>query len=133
MARSAQETDFVVKVEGVGSFTFGKRTMRDEIAIQVEFARIIDGVEPTAWLQTVGGWLSTLRVLTVRAPADFSAEDLDPLDDDTYAKLGKVYDALTEKERSFRRTKNSGSQGSGAAPGHDGGVLVPEKVQPSGD
>jgi hypothetical protein len=125
MARTAQDTDFVVKVEGVGSFTFGKRTMRDEIAIQVEFARIIDGVEPTAWLQTVGGWLSTLRVLTVRAPAGFDADDLDPLDDVSYATMGKVYEALAEQERSFRRNKSGGSKGDGAAPGQDGGVLVP--------
>ena len=125
MARTAQDTDFVVKVEGVGSFTFGKRTMRDEIAIQVEFARIIDGVEPTAWLQTVGGWLSTLRVLTVRAPAGFAADDLDPLDDDTYATLGKVYDALAEQERSFRRQKNGGSKGNSPSSGDYGGVLVP--------
>jgi hypothetical protein len=125
MARTPQDTDFVVKVEGVGAFTFGKRTMRDEIAIQVEFARIIDGVEPTAWLQTVGGWMSTLRVLTVRAPAGFSVDDLDPLDDETYATMGKVYDALAEQERSFRRQKNGGSKGAGAASGQDGGVLVP--------
>jgi hypothetical protein len=125
MARTAQDTDFVVKVEGVGSFTFGKRTMRDEIAIQVEFARIIDGVEPTAWLQTVGGWMSTLRVLTVRAPAGFDLDDLDPLDDESYALMGKVHNALAEQERSFRRSKNGGSKGNSPASGDDGGVLVP--------
>ena len=133
MARTPQETDFVVKVEGVGAFTFGKRTMRDEIAIQVEYARIIDGVEPTAWLQAVGGWMSTLRVLTVRAPAGFDLDELDPLDDASYSLMGKVYDALSEQERSFRRPKSGRGKGSGAAPGDDGGVLVSPKVQPSGD
>ncbi len=114
MARKPSETDFIVQVEGIGSFTFGQRKLSDEIAIQVEFARIIDGVEPTAWLQTVGGWMSVLRVLTVRAPADFVLDDLDPLDDDTYAKLAKVHDALSEKERSFRRSKNTAGEGTGA-------------------
>lgn len=111
MARTAQTTDFLVDVPGIGSFTFGKRRMADEIAIQVEFARIVDGVEPTAWLQAVGGWLSALRTLTVRAPAGWDLDEMDPLDDETYAKLNAVYTALIEKERSFRRGKAVVSEG----------------------
>lgn len=114
MPRVAQETDFTVKVEGVGAFTFGKRTMRDEIAIQVEFARMIDGVEPTSWLQAVCGWLSTLRVLTVRAPDGWDLDDLDPLDDESYGKLSRVFDALSEQERSFRRGKKPASEAIGS-------------------
>lgn len=115
MARQPQETDFIVPVDNVGTFTFGKRTMRDEVAIQVEFARIIDGVEPTSWLQAVGGWLSTFKVLTVRAPAGWDVETLDPLDPETYAKMNRVYDALTEKERSFRRKPGVDGEGAGQA------------------
>lgn len=113
MPRIAQPTDFNVPVEGVGTFTFGKRTMRDEISIQVEFARIIDGVEPTSWLAAVGGWMSALKVLTVRAPDGWDIETLDPLDDETYAKLARVYEALADKERSFRRQSKGGSEASG--------------------
>lgn len=105
MARKAQETDFTVDVEDVGTFTFGRRTMADEIRVQVEYARIIEGVEPTNWLQIVGGWLSALRVLTVRAPAGWDVDALDPLDDETYAKLGKVHGALTTQEATFRSGK----------------------------
>lgn len=114
MARIAKDTDYTVKVDGVGTFTFGRRTMRDEIAIQVEYARIIDGVEPTAWLQAVGGWLSVLRVLTVRAPEDWDLDTMDPLDDGTYARLSKVYETLADQERSFRRGSKPAGQGSGA-------------------
>lgn len=113
MARTPRETDFTVPVDGVGTFTFGRRTMRDEISIQVEFARLIDGVEPTAWLQAVCGWVSALRVLTVRAPEGWDLDGMDPLDDDTYARLSRVYDALIEKERSFRRDKKPSGEGSG--------------------
>lgn len=102
MAREARETDFPVTVDGVGTFTFGRRTMKDEIAIQVEYARIIDGVEPTNWLALVGGWISTLKTMTVRAPDGWDIDALDPLDPETYAKLSKVHAALAEKERSFR-------------------------------
>lgn len=111
MARTPQPTDFVVKVEGVGSFTFGRRTMKDEIGIQVEYARLIDGVEPTSWLQAVCGWLSVFKVLTVRAPEGWDLDELDPLDDETYAKMSTVYEALTEQERSFRRGKDAASKG----------------------
>lgn len=103
MARTPKETDFTVPVEGIGNFTFAKRTMADEIKIQVKYAEIIDGVEPTTWLTLVGSWISTLSVLTVRAPADWDIDELDPLDNETYAKLKLVFESLTEQERSFRR------------------------------
>lgn len=98
-------------------FHFAKRTMRDEIAIQVEYAKIIDGAEhPTAWLETMGGWLSALRVLTVRAPDGWDIDEMDPLDDETYLKLGRVHGALIEQERSFRGKSKLGSEAGGAAP-----------------
>lgn len=110
MARQGNATDFSVDVEGVGTFQFGRRTMRDEIKIQVEYARLIEGVEPTEWLAVVAGWIATLKVLTVMAPADWDIEEMDPLDDETYARLARVHQALVDKERSFRRKPAAGSQ-----------------------
>lgn len=116
MPRQRQDTDFTVNVENIGQFTFGKRTMRDEVAIQVEYARLIDGVEPTAWLKAVCGWLSALSVLIVSAPSGWDMDSMDPLDDETYARLNQVYEALRERERSFRRGKTAvGEAGSPAA------------------
>ena len=103
MARIPAETDYTVDVDGVGTFTFGRRKMADEVKIQVEYARLIDGVKPTEWLAIVAGWLSVLKTLTVRAPEGWDLDDLDPTDDATYAKLSRVHSALTEKESSFRR------------------------------
>lgn len=100
--RPSRPTDFTVPVEGVGRFVFGKRTMADELAIQREYADIIQGIEPTVWLETMGGWLSVLRVLTVDAPAGWDLDELDPLDEETYAKLSRVYEELRNQERSFR-------------------------------
>lgn len=114
MARAAKPSDFTVNVPDVGSFTFGQRTMRDEVAIQVEFARMIDGVEPTAWLEMVCGWISTLKVLTVRAPDGWDLDELDPLDDESYAKMHAVHQALGEQERSFRRGPGVAGQADGA-------------------
>lgn len=133
MARPRSTTDFDVPVAGVGTFTFGRRKMADEMAIQVEYARMIDGVQPTEWLSLVAGWISALKIMTVRAPEGWDIDEMDPLDDDTYAKLMKVHAALTEKERSFRKGSAAGGQGAGAGGGEDGRVLVPSEVRPDGE
>ena len=111
MARRASPTDFIVDVEGVGSFTFGRRKMGDEIKIQVEYARMIEGVEPTDWLATVAGCIAALKVLTVRAPEDWDIDEMDPLEDDTYRKLLKVHRALSDKEASFRSGSKTDGEG----------------------
>ena len=117
MTRTAKPTDFTVPVEGVGTFTFGRRTMRDEVAIQVAYARIIDGVIPTAWLEAVGGWISVLGVMVARAPDGWDVDSLDPTDPETYAKLRIVYEALSVREASFRRRPGVSGEavGEGAA------------------
>ena len=117
MARISKDTDYIVPVEGIGNFTFGRRKMADEIAIQREYADIIGGVPATAWLATVGTWLSAFKVLTVRAPAGWDIDEMDPLDDETFEKLKRVYDALCEKELSFRRKPGTISEGSSPVQG----------------
>lgn len=126
--RRPQPSDFIVDVEGVGSFTFAKRTMKDEIDIQVEYARLIQGVEPTEWLSRVGGWISTLKVLTVRAPDKWDLDDMDPLDEKVYEDMLLVYLALRAKEDSFRRKPGAGSEEGGQAAGQDNRLLVPAPV-----
>ena len=116
MARIARDTDFTVDVEDVGRFTFGRRSMRDEVALQVEYAKLIDGAEPTEWLATVCGWLAAFKVLIVRAPEGWDIEEMDPLDQSTYAKMSRVYSALRLKEQSFRRSPSGGSESNGAGP-----------------
>jgi hypothetical protein len=120
MARSAMATDFDVMVEGIGNFRFAKRTMRDELAIQVEYARMIDGVIPTDWLHSVAGWISALTVLTVKAPDGWDIEAVDPLDPDTYANLALVYEALVTRERSFRKRPEKDGETGRAEQGENG-------------
>lgn len=110
MNRTPRSSDFEVLVEGVGTFLFARRTLADEIVIQREYARIIDGVTPTEWLATMAGWLSVLRTITLRAPAGWDLDALDPLDPESYEKLFKVYTALRDKEGSFRPGLGSSSE-----------------------
>ena len=130
MARKPHITDFTVPVEGIGTFTFARRKMADEIQIQVEYARILDGVQPTEWLALVGGCLSALKVLTVKAPEGWDINELDPVDDESYAKLMQVHAALVSKERSFRRKSTDTGEAAGQGNGPVGGVLVSEEIQP---
>lgn len=132
MAKTPQPTDFIVKVDDVGQFTFARRKMKDEIAIQVEYSRMLDGVVPTPWLDVVAGWISALRVLTVRAPEGWDVDEMDPLDADVYARIGKVHGALTKKEQDFRSQAGGRGQGAGSGAVPDGQVLVPPEVQPDG-
>ena len=102
MARIPNKSDFTVNVDGVGSFTFGRRKLSDEVAIQREYAAILDGVKPTDWLEIVGNWIAVFKVMMVSAPSGWDLEEMDPLDNGTYQKMKRVYDAFIEKERSFR-------------------------------
>lgn len=102
--RTPAPSDFQLDVEGVGHFVFGRRTLRDEARIAAEYSRLTEGVAtPTEDLVLLASWMSTLAVLTSGAPEGWDVDGLDPLDPDTYTRLGKVYAALREKEGSFRR------------------------------
>jgi hypothetical protein len=114
MARQPKPTDFRVPVPNVGDFVFAKRTMRDEVATQVEYARMLDGVTPTPWLEAVCGAMADLGVLTVKAPDGWDIESMEPHDPETYAKLIAVHRGLLEKERSFRSGSAQAGEASGA-------------------
>lgn len=133
MARTGDSTDFNVDVEGIGTFRFGRRRMRDEIKIQVEYARLIDGAKPTDWLSMVAGWIATLKVMTVQAPEGWDIDSMDPLDDASYANLMKVNAALSAKEASFRRKPGAAGEGGGQGEVQDGGVLVPPTLPAGGN
>jgi len=130
MVRAPHQTDFTVDVEGIGTFTFARRRMADEFKIQTEYARILDGVKPTDWLDLVAGWKSVLSVLTVKAPEGWgrdifgepteNIDDMDPMDKDVYARIGRVFKALTDKERSFR----SGPAKAGPSDGEGSGGVA---------
>lgn len=118
--KSNPATDFQITVDDVGMFTFGRRTFADEFAIQRKFADLTGGGPTTEWLRLVGGWVSTLAVLTVKAPEGWDIDAMDPLDPDVYAQLNRVHDALLDREYSFRgRTREGSEAGSETQSGND--------------
>lgn len=125
-SRQPAATDFFVSVEGVGRFSFAQRRMDDELKIAVEYSLITQGIDtPSAWLSIMAGALSQLRVLTVTAPEGWDLDEMDPLNEDTYAKIVKVHRALREKETSFREKPATAGQDSGPGDSEGVGVLVP--------
>lgn len=121
MAREPQPTDFVISVEGIGSFTFSKRTLRSGFAISAEYARLTEGEPLDALTGRFAEAVATLKVLMVDAPSGWGAADLDdmsPYDDATYANLLKVWGALSDKEETFRRA-GAKSKGGGEDEGGD--------------
>lgn len=131
MNRKSLPNDFALNIEGIGTFVFGRRTMRDEIKMQVEYAKLIDGATPTDWLASVCGWISCLTVMTVSSPDGWDIDLLDPMDNESYANLAKVYAALDKKEASFRAKPKGEDSRTGHGDVGDGGVLVSQEVQPT--
>lgn len=116
--REPSKTDFHVDVDGIGHFVFARRVMRDELRISAEYSRLTEGLEkPTNWLDSLAGWMATLKVLIVTAPLNWDPEEMDPFDDETEEKILKVYAALRAKESSFRKAKGTGSEAGGKAEG----------------
>lgn len=134
MARQASKLDFPVEIEGVGTFIFGRRTLKDELRIQAEYSRITEGVEtPTLMLYTLGIAIATIRVLMVQAPQGFDLDALDPIEEDTFTLLQSVYEGVKAKEYSFRKKSGKGSEENSAPDVKLDGVLVSQEVQPSAD
>lgn len=99
----ADPKTFVENVEGIGTFTFRRRSMLDELNIAAEFSRFLDGVAtPTPYFENLAGMLAVLKVLTVDAPDEWDPISLDPLDPDSYQRLLSVHGALRAREDTFR-------------------------------
>lgn len=127
--RRPQATDFYETVEGIGRFRFARRKLADELQIQRLYAEYAGGVEPTAWLATLAEYLSTLNTLTVEAPEGWDMDNMDPLDNETYQKINRVFVALREREETFRGKSGAVGKGTGAQDAEQRGSLVSPDIQ----
>lgn len=131
MARQPKANDYYIDVNGIGRFRCARRSLSIEVEVQREYASMAGGVAPTAWLMTLAEYLSTLRVLIVDAPEGWDMENMDPLDDETYQKLGRVFAALREREETFRGKPRTAGQAESPANGEHSGSVVSPDVPPA--
>lgn len=102
----AEPKTFSLHIEDVGDFAFRRRTLRDEIRIGAAHERLTEGLEDaSAGFRRTTYMIAALEVLTVSAPDGWDPMELDPLDADTFAKIGAVYGGLREAEERFRADK----------------------------
>ena len=105
-------------VEGIGAFTFRRRTLRDEIKIGAEHERLTEGLEATSdGFRRLTYMLAALDVLTVTAPEGWDPMAMDPLDAESFTKVGAVYGGLREAEERFRAGAGPDPEGSGEGTG----------------
>jgi len=103
-------------VDGVGTFECRRRTLRVEIHVGAEFARLTEGQEQIpSWLRDLCEMTSTAKVLIAKGPDGWNVDEMDPQEPETYEKLAKVYTAIREAEGRFRRPPKGGPQENGAA------------------
>lgn len=96
-------------VEGIGSFECQRRTLRTEIKIGAEFARLTEGEETIpSWLRDLCELTSTLKVVVVNGPPGWDVDSLDAQDSATYETLTKVYQAIKVAEGRFRNPSAEG-------------------------
>lgn len=124
---------YELTVEGEGDFTFRRRTMRDELRIAAEMSRLTEGLDVGTAFANSAYVFAVLSVLTVRAPAGWDIMDLDPLDPDSFPRIARVYEAMREKEESFRARRRSDTAQAGASDVANAGVPVPASAEPRAD
>lgn len=132
--RTSRPDDFTVSVDGVGDFTFSRRTMRDQFAIDTEIAKLTGGIPNVPpYLAMYADAMACIKVLTVTAPEKWDVEKLDPLEEESYSQLLAVHAALRDKEDTFRKKPAAGSEAGREGDGKVGGILVSEEVQPTAE
>jgi hypothetical protein len=109
---------FTVAVEGVGSFTCRRRTMRTAIAITAEYNRLTEGAEQvTDEFAGICNFISYLKVIIVAGPADWDPYLADPDSEADMDKMRKVYVAVKDAEARFRASPGADAQKPGAGAG----------------
>lgn len=113
MARKSNpETDFVITLDGVGEFKFGRRTIGDAMRIRARFLELAGAHQDDVEMVAIASAIATYEVLVVSHPDGWG--DLMSMDAVSPEHLGALFDLygkLGDKEDSFRgKTQVNGTQ-----------------------
>lgn len=98
----ATPATFPIEVEGIGSFTFAKRTLGAQFKIEAGAVRLLGGDAPSDSLYRLAITFATVQHLAVTVPDGWAIEEIDPLDDEQMDRVQKVFGRLREAEKTFR-------------------------------
>lgn len=106
---------FTVAVDGVGSFTCRRRTMRTAIAITAEYNRLTEGAEQVPdEFAGICNFIAYLKAMVVAGPGDWDPYLADPDSEADMERLRKVYVAVKDAEGRFRAGAGADAQKPGA-------------------
>lgn len=107
---------YQVEVEGIGTFTFRRRTMGDTPRVTNRALGILGGEIPHhSHLFSEAMKLAELEVLTMSGPDGWGLDALDPLNPDDVARFELVHARFAEEEARFRGAPAGVGGGAGAA------------------
>lgn len=98
----ATPATFPVEVEGIGTFTFKKRTLDAQFKIEAGAVRLLGGDAPSDTLYHLAITFATVQYLAVTVPDKWSIEEIDPLDKEQMDRVQTVFGRLREAENTFR-------------------------------
>lgn len=103
MRKANAETDFTVEVEGVGAFTYGRRTIGDSLKIRARYLELVAGHGDDIEMAATASAVATHEVLCVACPDGWSdLLKVDSTNPDAVSKVFELSAAVGEKEDSFR-------------------------------
>lgn len=126
MRKANPESDFSFAVDGIGSFTYGRRTIGDSLKIRARFLELVGEHADDVEIAANSSVIATHEVLCVSAPDGWeNMLALDALGDDTFSKIFDLYKEVEKQEDSFRSPKKVDSAAPGKGSVKDPGLLVP--------
>ncbi|RVT91415.1 hypothetical protein EOD42_22430 [Rhodovarius crocodyli] len=133
----SQSTVFPVKVDGIGAFTFRRRTIGDEIKIQAAYDEMVGGLaEPSSYLDSLATAMATYTVLANTWPGGWApaeVKEMDAVMDDRIKDLLRVHGAFCLREDVFRPEGQRRFKALGQGSVADAGSVVPPQVQPAAE
>jgi hypothetical protein len=129
MARKANPNDFVVEVDGVGQFRFGRRTFLDHTVIRADYVRLTGGDDADAELASYAALIAVVRHLCVSAPEGWDDLEHKLMTDQETDQAFELLRKVREQEDLFRQGAIEGSEAPGPGDGRNVSVLVPSEIQ----
>lgn len=94
---------FSVSVDGIGEFTFKRRTLDAQFKIEAGAVQLLGGETASDALYRMAISFATVRHLAVTVPEGWDVDEIDPLDSEQMDRVQRVFGRLRQQEETFRK------------------------------